>query len=69
MTKFQVGDKVKFNKKKLYGYYSKFYPPYGTIGFIKETENDGCWVQWPDDTTALDGKWWVRYEYLRLAEQ
>ena len=56
MSKFNVGDKVKFINTD-YTERSDFYPLYGTIGEIKEDCGGSYWVQWPKGSTSDDDCW------------
>ena len=72
MSKFNVGDKVRFLSKGFYTFFPEFYPPVGTIGEIVQDEGDGApWVRWPEGSLARnDDDWtWSAYdETLELVE-
>ena len=67
MSKFNVGDKVKYIGPD-HAEHSDFYPLYDTIGEIKEVCDDHCWVQWPKGSTSDDDYWSCEEINLELIE-
>lgn len=57
MSKFIVGDKVKYIGKD-HNEFPEFYPIIGTIGVINKIHADKkYWVQWPEGTTSDSDCW------------
>lgn len=65
---FEVGDKVKFlglnieDEEALNN--RRFFPPVNTVGKVVELGSNYCFVQWSKGTTADEGVWACRNNYL-----
>lgn len=47
MSKFKVGDKVRFIGEGLHKNYPERYPECGTVGIVVMVNENGGWIQWP----------------------
>lgn len=56
MSKFNVGDKVKYIGKND-EVNPEWYPPIGTVGIIKSIVEPNAWVKWPDRSTSGNDCW------------
>ena len=66
---FRIGEKVEFHPSE--ACISKYYPKVGTVGTVigRSVKNiHSIFVQWPEGTTMLDGRWFVRDKDLRKAK-
>lgn len=68
MTKFKVGDRVRFIDEDAHLRFPRYYPAVGTIGIVYEAEDEGYYVEWPDGTTSYDDYWFAAEPCLELAE-
>lgn len=73
---FRIGEKVEFHPSESFfsancdAWISKYYPKVGTVGTVvgQSVKNiHSIFVQWPEGTTMLDGRWFVRDKDLRKA--
>lgn len=71
MSKFNVGDKVKFLGTD--AKYACFYPSVGTIGVVNMAGKESCRCEWPEEHPEQNGKgnytWWVRNTEIELVEE
>lgn len=69
MTKYKVGDKVRFVDKCAHVNYPFHCPEIGTIGTVRDVGNDEeIWIQWPDGSTSVDDLWACSPFWIELAE-
>lgn len=71
---FRIGEKVEFHPSEAFFsancdvYISKYYPKVGTVVGQSVKSIHFILVQWPEGTTMLDGRWFVRDKDLRKAK-
>ena len=69
MSKFNVGDKVRYVGEEHTGL-PEFYPAVGTTGVVDRIDSDGhCWVQWPKGTTSDSDCWRCDDSKIELATE
>lgn len=69
VKKFKKGDRVEFIDPDLHIFEPRWYPEVGTIGEVVSASGDDTYiVQWPDGTTACNGRWAVGSLSLRPAK-
>ena len=68
MSKFNVGDKVRYVGKD-HEDMPEFYPPVGTIGeIIEDTDETSYYVQWSKGSTSKEDRWYCSKEDIKLVE-
>lgn len=69
MSKFNVGDKVRYIGKDHIDY-PKYYPTIGTIGKIIGALDDDpdCYIQWPKNSTSGNDEHWCSTDDIELVE-
>ncbi len=65
MTKFKVGDKVKFTSAEKHKESPGFYPQVETIGTIINVDCAGAWIQWPEGSTSGDDRWYTAFARIK----
>lgn len=70
MSKFNVGDKVRFIDNNLHEDILNHYPKVNTIGIIRliGAYGNNCLVQWPKGSTSKNDLWWVAYDKIELVK-
>ena len=68
MSKFNVGDKVRYIGKD-HKEMPEFYPEIGTIGtVVRESENADWYIQWPKGSTSRKDCWYCYENDIELVE-
>ena len=69
MSKFNVGDKVRYIGKK-HNDMPEFYPPVGTIGTVVNQLNecDNVYIQWEKASTSKDDYWYCNRHDIELVK-
>lgn len=68
MSKFNVGDKVKYVGKK-HKDSPEFYPPVGTIGtVVQDVDGIDYYIQWPKGSTSGKDCWYCNKNNIELVE-
>lgn len=68
MSKFNVGDKVRYIGKD-HIEMPKFYPEIGTIGtVVNEGEDTDCYIQWPKGSTSKEDCWYCSNNDIELVK-
>lgn len=75
MSKFNVGDKVIFMNAKKHERLSKFYPTVGSIGIVRDKDDDSVLIDWGEvegihiNRSHNNKKaWWCEEEDIKLCE-
>lgn len=68
MSKFKVGDKVRFIGEGLHKNYPERYPECGTVGIVVMVNENGGWIQWPQVLPCGYSRWFCGYNALELIE-
>lgn len=68
MSKFNVGDKVRYIGKD-HREMPKFYPEIGTIGtVVNENGDTDCYIQWPKGSTSKEDCWYCSNNDIELVK-